>query len=436
MGGSDSDSFHLDVSGALDAMNVPSLDKCDQITDVGFIFLVLNAIIGTGVLSFGEKFRNGVILSLIINGLSLALNFGAQWLLFRCVQMTACYSYEEIWHAAYGRRSRIIPATCLLILCFGIVQIFFNLLVSQFGTLINVTLKINNKTTYHNSFFILFLVWLVCVVPFCFVRRMKVLVIPSIVAMVAVLFLLIYIIYLFAGQHRYNNYVFDPAKQMKWVANVDLGKMIQAFLFGYTYAPLVFPSVLTVRPHREGELSFRCVLRNTGIALGISFCLYELFGLLEYFTLFDLNTGASYLSYFRNPSDLWFTGSTGFNIAAGVAGVVLLVMSIPLYLVTGGEIVVSFFAPEVKMPGLVAMITKLVVSLILALLTCATVYVSKVVSIFVDIASTFLCFMFVPLAYFVFKGAEDKKLFGFVVFMGVCSLAILGFVIYYEVHVW
>ena len=65
MGGSDSDSFHLDVSGALDAMNVPSLDKCDQITDVGFIFLVLNAIIGTGVLSFGEKFRNGVILSLI-----------------------------------------------------------------------------------------------------------------------------------------------------------------------------------------------------------------------------------------------------------------------------------------------------------------------------------------------------------------------------------
>ena len=435
----DSDSFELERLENLkaqDTINMPPMDESMQISHLGFVFITLNAIIGTGVLGFGDDFRNGVIPTLITNVLAMCLNFAAVWILIFCVQITECYSYAEIWHAAFGEKTRIIPTIMLIILSFGIVEIFYTLILSTFGTLINAELTTTNKTVYKNKFFILFIVWLVGVAPACFASGMRGLVIPSMIAMAVVVLLLVYTIYTFGGQYAYNHHVFDPARQFKWAANVDIGRMIQSFLFGYTYVPLLFPTILSLKTNEDHELSLKKVMKSTGIALTITFFVYELFGLFSYFTLFDINTGATYLSYFRTASENRFSVPSWGTIAACALAIVLLILSIPLYLVAGGDLCVSFWEMEPSKARKVSLITKLVVTFVLALLTCATVYVSKVISILVDISSTFLCFMFVPLTYFVFKGTENKPMFALILFMGIVSIAVLGFVIYYEVHVW
>ena len=435
----DSDSFELERMASLKAkytMNMPPIDESLQISHVGFVFITLNAIIGTGVLGFGDDFRNGVIPTLVTNILAMGLNLAAVWILFRCAQITECYSYSEIWDAAFGEKTRIIPTIMLIILSFGIIEIFYTLILSTFGTLINAELTITNKTVYKNNFFILLIVWLVGVAPACFAREIRRLVIPSMVAMATVALLLIYTIYTFGGQYRYNHHVFDPAKQFRWAANVDIGRMIQSFLFGYTYVPLLFPTILALKTNESHELSMKKMMKSTGIALTITFVVYELFGLFSYFTLFDINTGATYLSYFRTATENRFNVPPELTIVACVLAIVLLILSIPLYLVAGGDLCVSFWEMEPSKKYKVSLITKLVVTFVLALLTCATVYVSKVISILVDISSTFLCFMFVPLTWFIFKGMEDKPMFAIVLFMAIVSVAVLGFVIYYEVHVW
>ena len=345
--------------------------------------------------------------------------------------MTECFSFEEISDAAFGKRYRKFTGVMFIIVCFGFVQFYFTMAVDQYAALVNHEIKVTQSTVYYNSLFVLLIYWIVTVIPLVvFVRTLRHLVVTSLIALSCVVLLIAYTIYVFVGQLKFDG-GFDPYNQMVWGRNLAIGKTFQSFLLAYTFSPMVLNALRGL----EGISVSGATKLSMGV-MAAGFVVYAIFGIFPYFTLFDTNTGKTWLSYFSQPAETRFTGSRAFNIFSLVVALIFLDGSIIIYLQPGVESLMMLMNKNPREYPRLQIVLQLVCSLVLLILGVIHEHVNKVIVLVTDLACVCIIYGMPVIAYIRVKGLEDLKLFIMAIVIAIIGLICFGFSLWSSIDTW
>lgn len=394
------------------------------------VILWMNGMIGTGFMKVGFAVRTGVGAFVAVLILMLLVTQMSNWFMYQTALVTDCYSYDDIWAAAYGHKTRIIPVFVFMLVSFGFVSMYYvNAAVIYEGMVLH-TITAFGGPFYYNRIFVLSCFWLVGVAPCVFLCRTPLRMVgPSIVALVSAGCLVVYAIYVAVGEFNMNG--FDPQKKMEWFDGMMLADALASLNQAFLFAPI---NLVALRAFPEASVTVAS--RASWITVLTGAVLYSAIGLLTYFTLFDVNTGEIFMMYFETGVTGRFIGSRAVNIMSLVAGWVLMATSTVVMLQPGTVTLMSFVgkSPEVNWKLHVGL--QLVCSFIMMLVGCVDAHISVYWGIFIDIGCFAIVFFLPQGTFFKIRGKEDKMLFAIAVGMCLFGAAISIFTVFYTVWNW
>ena len=242
----------------------------------------------------GPSYKCGWISASIINTLFAILSWASVFLLFRVFVKVGQGSSE-------GCALKLMPGTLgvafslfsvipyILCLCF-----YLSFCQKSIQSLITYYLPDVNPIYVH-PYVLLFAIFFIVYLPFSLVTKVKTLCWVSRIKFTCILILASITVVLLVRTVKKDG--FDPNHQMVTIGSdaSTYTSCIASYSTAYLFQPISYPSISNLVNATEKRVNI--VLFGTIILIWF---LYFVFGLMEYFTLFDLNTGDVFFNYFDN----------------------------------------------------------------------------------------------------------------------------------------
>ncbi|OHT08555.1 Transmembrane amino acid transporter protein [Tritrichomonas foetus] len=280
-------------------------------TLLGSFQLMLNTAIGSGTLLVPYCYTLGVGCALIISTIFALIAYTALYFMIKSSFFCQKYDYRGLFSHTFGEKRLWIVNVMIFLVQFGACMIYAH----WNGRLMNKVVGSNHPVFGSNAFWC-FLISTLLVFPLTIFRQIAKLEKFEILSTISIIVMVIHAIYWFGRGIVEDG--FDPDHKLVGFSISDV--MINAL----SVNSMAFNCHINLFPTLE-HLS-NCTLRRAftlaGMTVGVSYLLYNMFGLFTYLYLFDNLGEGSALEFY--PMKHWFTTITILCV------IVSLVLSSPL----------------------------------------------------------------------------------------------------------
>ena len=277
-----------------------------QIGSLQLIIHYASLAIGTGVMKLGPAFQTGYIFAVLINTIFAITTYWSLHLMIDACTSVKCKSSTEAFSKHISPKLSIVFAIADSLAMYTILITFIKFIQSSVIDLFetfHVTIGL-----YLDNYLIAIYLFVIFIGPTLLLRNYKNITIISLLKFILIIVMLIIVIYHFI--YFDIKYGFDPKDEIKVFSfNSQTLSCLSTFATAYLLQPIAAPGISSLKDGTRTS-----ILKSFKIIIFAVYMLYNIFGLFEYFTLFDSNTGGIITSYYP---DSW---------ARKVANIVLVVM--------------------------------------------------------------------------------------------------------------
>jgi amino acid permease len=243
------------------------------------VLVLINSIIGVGLLSVAYCYRSGIVLNTMLSLILASCASISFYFLIDSSERTRVYDYSKLIVPSFGEKYEWIPNTILAVVLFGV-----GILYMQFGySLLCAFLRYfdNIPDWVFNRWLIIFMPILFINIPLSCLRSIQKLSLVSFCSMFLVFIYLIHNIFYFI--RSVNKYGFDPQNEINYVTfNKFFIPSIAIQATSYSCHQNIFPALNKL----ENGTKQRKMTVMIIVAI-IAFLIYTTGGLFGYITLFD-----------------------------------------------------------------------------------------------------------------------------------------------------
>lgn len=220
----------------------------DGTNNVYTTMLIVNAALGAGLLNFPKAFdaAGGVAVAIIVQAVLLVFIMAALVILAHSADSNCAATIQDAMGQTTGRIGRLLTSLAVVLYCFGTTVTFLIMIGDQydriFASLVGPEFC---HTWYMNRDFTMTATGIVCILPFCFSKRIDFLRIPSLLGVLAIF----YLVALIAYEYWSGHFVPGPIKHVptRWT---DVFLVVPDICFGYQCHVSVIP-IYSCMKHRN-----------------------------------------------------------------------------------------------------------------------------------------------------------------------------------------
>ena len=287
--------------------------------------------IGTGVLKLGSSFNCGFVLAMIINTFFAVTTYFSLELMVECCAATKTATTSEV--VAVGISERFsLPFSFVNSAPMLICSVFYIQFIQ--GSVADIIASYNVSVGFWDDPLLIAIYLFVLIIgPSLVFRNVKHIFVLSLFKFICILFLMVVVIYYFT--QFYFDSGFDPNKQLEtFKFDSTTISCILTFATSYLIQPVAVPGIDSLK--LGTKKSINQMFLNTIIFV---YLIYTVFGLFEYFTLFDSNTGELITTYYPNN---WMRQTANILLCLMMCVSVVLVINAPK------QVIIKSIAPGKK----------------------------------------------------------------------------------------
>lgn len=279
----------------------------------GCFQILLNTSIGSGTLMVPYSYTSGIGMELVISLVFAFVAYMAMYFLIESSQYSNSYDYYGIFNSCYGPKYMWILNVSIFLVQFGTVTIYclWN------GRLLNHLINSSNPILGSNAFWS-FLIAAFLIFPLTVFRSISKL---ESFASISTFFIIMLIVHALYWMIRdIHDFGFDPQNEIT-AFNFRKYQVIISALSVNSMAFNCHLNLFSTLEHLN-HCTRKRAHQLCAITVGVSFILYNCFGLFSYLDLFDNIGAGSSLEFYPNPN--WLTKVTIIGV------VIVLIVSSPL----------------------------------------------------------------------------------------------------------
>ena len=294
--------------------------KKTQLNTVQMVFHYACVAIGTGVLSLGSSFKCGFILATIVNLFFALTSFLSLVLTTYAAVAIKAPTNPEIFAQSISK-TFLVPFTIINALSPSLCVIFYLQYVqSSIQDMINTFTS--NAGVWANPYMISLYVFIVIILPLLLIKNFRHL--SILIALKSTFIALIGVVVIYYFVYYYLQRGFDPNHQIAYFrSGSQFTSAVLNFATAYLIQPVAAPSIDYLKSG-----SRRSIIKMFFWTITLVFFVYTVFGLFEYFTFFDENTGDIITSYYP---DTWIRKLANILLTFIMSFSVVLVINPPRY---------------------------------------------------------------------------------------------------------
>ncbi|KAH0786479.1 Transmembrane amino acid transporter protein [Histomonas meleagridis] len=283
---------------------------------MGGCFLILvNTAIGSGTLLIPYCYTSGVFTSLLISLLFGIVSYIAMTCLIESGKNFRKYDYHELFAHCFGERWMWIPDLMIFLVQFGSAMIYAH----WNGRLLNRLIGSSNIILGSNVFWV-FATSAIIAFPLTIFKDIQALEKLTALSFVFIIILIVHATFWLIKD--VSELGFDPRNELRFFNFKRYDVIITAFGVN-SMAYNCHINVFSCIGHMKNCTFKRCKQLSI-VVVAVAFLLYNMFGMITYFDLFDTLGNGSSLEYY--PPRHWFTIITIIGV------VIVLIISAPLVL--------------------------------------------------------------------------------------------------------
>ena len=286
----------------------------DSIPNIRAIFILVNSILGIGLLSISYCYRIGIFFNFFLTFLLGSLAAISFVFLIDSSEKSGVHDYSKLFGVSFGEKFEWIPDFIITCTLFGVgilyCQFSSSMLKSVFKEITFIPIIFSNK------WILVFIPIIIIALPISFLPSISSLSYVSIGSLCLIIIYLFNSVYYFIDEIIHNG--FDSKHQIKYfnINSLFLPALsIQATFFDCH--PIVFPTLIKLKNGSKKNKLFVLLM-----VLLIAFLLYTIPGVFTYLTLFDSMQGPVSISYYKK-------GQIFTLITKGLYSI-LLVLTVPI----------------------------------------------------------------------------------------------------------
>lgn len=373
----------------------------------------INAAVGTGILKLGSAFRAGVITSLILTVVIGILSYYSMWFFLKASTKTLAGSFEEIWKVLWGKRFIWFCAFLSIIRKINTLKGYFSFISETITNLISVAAG-TLPWWASNKLFLVSILCVVFVVPLAFCRTLRVVVITSQISCVCILVLFGIVIYYFAIGVKTDG--FDPNHEMVLFGpGNNVVSCLSSLMTAYLIYPLAYPGFNHLKNASYNKLNRISIVQTVIVGL-----LNYAFGLVNYLTLFESNTGGLILSYFPQGP---------VRIVGEIALVLMILFTIPVVISPIKYIILNCIATVRTIQYWIWIYLGIIIGVLCVFLSAVSGEISTYLGIISDILSPIVLYIIPTSLYLKACGKESMFHFCGAIFCIIVGIGFLCFII-------
>lgn len=381
------------------------------------VAMMLNMIIGTGILRLGSVWRTGAISALVVSTIICFFSWYVLYLFAAVAAETGRSTYEGMWRDVISPRTTWISGFWSVCSKFTLGIAYINFIKSTLASLVLEHFPALEGSFMINTHLISVVVFIVGCMPTIMISTTEGSSMICWIAVGIIAFLGVHTLYWFGRFTLVNG--FDPNKELKMAEwDMSLLSCISSLITAYMSIPLTWPAI----KHIKG-VTRNMLMRVFNISMIVCWVVYAVMGEVSYLTLFESNTGGLIFDYYPKSY---------FVAMAEVLVIVLMVCSIPMAMNSARYLLIRVVWKKDKIPHLVWVIVGVVWHLIAVAVGELGDPYPRWIGVCVDVAA--------PLTYFVIPAVLYIATFGkkhMLHMFGAVGMIIVGFgtialVIYYQ----
>ncbi|UJR09283.1 hypothetical protein I4U23_013528 [Adineta vaga] len=190
-------SIHSDILTLINDENrpliVPEKRKEQYISWIMAAGLIVNAAMGAGLLNIAKAYdeAGGIVISSILHAIVVVLVIGAYAILFVCSDRSTS-SYEDFVLAKCGKVWQRICSVCIILYMYGLSITFFIIIGDQLDRFLTFVVGVHYCSNWYlDRRFMITVTSILLVFPLCFSKTIKFLQIPSMLGVLAIIYVVI-----------------------------------------------------------------------------------------------------------------------------------------------------------------------------------------------------------------------------------------------------
>ena len=289
----------------------PIQKKQDTLSFIDLAIALIDIGNGTGVTKLGSTFNNGWLTATVVStafALITGFSFYIQFCAFAKVQEG---SFDSCCYKLFGKFGATI--FCIVSIIPEVIVVYFYMTFCQSSIrAIILSFLPNVNTKYIHPLLIDSLILVFVFIPCTFSTTASSFKHISRIKFLIILFLIVAVVFLFTK--KVQKVGFDPNKEI--VISIptiqSISACISTYATAYLIQPISFPSIGNLE-----RSTWPRIVAMIFLVIGVQWFANELFGLLEYFTLYSRNKGDVFFNYFDTP----------FAVVANIALFVMMILS-------------------------------------------------------------------------------------------------------------
>ncbi|CAF1278576.1 unnamed protein product [Adineta ricciae] len=236
--------------------------------------LIINAAMGAGLLNIAKAYDDagGILISSVLHGIVVLLVLGAYAILFVCCDPSTP-SYETFVLMKCGKIWQRICSVCIILYMYGLSITFFIIIGDQLDRFLSFIDPLFCRHWYFDRRLTIPLTSLLFIFPFCFSKTIKFLQIPSMLGVLAIIYVVIIVPIEYA--QRKSSDVIVKTGPDSWT---DVFLVLPTMCFSYQAHVNAVPVFVSLKSRAD---CIKATLLST-IVLILSYCLVAIYGYLTF----------------------------------------------------------------------------------------------------------------------------------------------------------
>lgn len=404
-------------------------NKVGTLSSAEFICVVMNTIIGTGVLKLGSAFNSGIIFTHLLN---IFVAFVSVYSIKLFVLAAAFYhesTFEEIWGVAFSQKTSFIPAICSILSSFTNVMSYLSYLQSSSVQILSMLILLIDEeaeeaveTIEQYSLLIGLVIMIVFCVPTCTSYSLQYVVILSMISLSLFGVVFVYII------GRFIQIVHDDGFNAEHRLKLfDLKDNISNSIPSLTYAYLFYPFAWPGLRHSKNP-TVKNLSKTFYLTIFITYVIYSIVGTISYFSFFNLNTGGIILDYYKSDTKT----NMVLMLVSHLITFFYIMFTIPVVLNPSRYVILNFINKRESFPLEIWALIGLTLSLISFLLGNFPGNIVDIIFCIADILTLLLLFFFPSILYLKGYGMSNKWHFFGAIGEIILGIAAISFMLYLD----
>ncbi|OHT17469.1 Transmembrane amino acid transporter protein [Tritrichomonas foetus] len=378
------------------------------------VVFILNVSIGTGVMKLGAAFKAGAVLSVLLSTFIAILSTYTFYLFLKSAAKTKSSTFEGIWAKTFGHKTVVVCAVISMTSKLMALKAYISFVCDQLVYLIKLVLP-NHPSFLVDRFFLFAAVMVVFYIPVLSSKSLKVIFYCCLIKVTCLAFLCIVIVYYFITFTIQDG--FDPRNEIAYFRfDNRFISALDSLLTAYLVMPICYPGLKHFR-----NLTVNTFLNQYKVSMFITWIVYNIVGLICYFTFFDQNTGGLILSYYPENT---------LTIIAQVALTLMMIFTCPVALNPVRYVLVDLVSRGSEFPSDVWCQAGIIIMVLAILLSSLKGDVNFWVSTITNIRSPLVLFILPSILYLKAWGTHNKLHFVLALLVFVIGLVSVAFVLY------